>query len=659
MYKSTLRGQQRAMTTHLKGLANHMALHAHALREALDDLLVREQDGLLSTYLRAFHASLLPTLTYAEFADMCTQTICYVLFVARLHTETDAHTDRTRIADLIPATDPLVRGLLEYIAAPGLHARIACMLEELLALIDGAELANDAHNAGQEPLIHFYEAFLTAYNPQVRTARGVYYTPEPVVSYIVRSVDALLKRDFGLSAGIADTHELHVLDPALGTGAFLHGIIDHVSASPRHNIQALQALLPRLAGYELLPAPYMIAHISLSLKLTAMGYDLRTDAGELRVYLTNALEATQPGQQEARVQVVLGNPPYANSGMLNKNAWIQSLLAEYKRDLHEQKLNLDDDCIKFIRLGQWRIQQAGSGILAFITNRTYLEGITHRRMRQSLLETFSAIYILDLHGGYRERPLANDPMKDENVFDIQQGVAIGIFVRKPEHVPGMAAVYHADLWGSRASKYARLTASDLATTPWTRLEPQEAHYFFVPQQFERRSEWQAWIPLTGIFPVFSTGIKTHLDAVLVGETDAQVARQVDGFVEMYGRDDPALPTRRGSASHKAALLTRELLAHPDRDLYRDYAYRPFDIRRIAYQPAAIEAGDHRFPVMRHALSGSMLLATTRQLSQNAFSHVFVSTTLTDMCLLSTATRECAYCFPLYLYTTSLECAASG
>ncbi|MEO6890931.1 MAG: type ISP restriction/modification enzyme, partial [Ktedonobacteraceae bacterium] len=399
-----------------------------------------------------------------------------------------------------------------------------------------------------------------------------------------------------------------------------------------------------------------IAHISLSLKLATMGYDLRTDAGELHVYLTNALEATQPGQQEARVQVVLGNPPYANSGMLNKNPWIHSLLADYKRDLHEQKLNLDDDCIKFIRLGQWRIQQANSGILAFITNRTYLEGITHRRMRQSLLETFSAIYILDLHGGSRERPPANDTMKDGNIFDIQQGVAIGIFVRKPEWTPGMAEVYHADLWGSRASKYARLVASDLTTTSWMRLEPQPAHYFFVPQQFERQSEWQACIPLTSIFPVFSTGIKTHLDAVLVGDTDAQVAGQVDSFVEMHERDEPA---RRGSASHKAALLKSELLAHPGRDLYRDYAYRPFDIRRIVYQPAAIEAGDHRFPVMRHVLGGSMLLATTRQLSRDAFSHVFVSNTLTDMCLLSTATRECAYCFPLYLYPASTVYALAG
>ncbi|MDQ2717541.1 MAG: N-6 DNA methylase, partial [Chloroflexota bacterium] len=483
-HKSTLRGQRRATTTQLKTLAARIALHAHALR----DLLVDEQDGLLSAHLHTLRAGLLPTVTYAELADMYTQTICYILFVARLHTGTNERIDRMRIADLIPATDPLVRGLLEYIAAPGLHARIACMLEELLALLDGVELATDAHDPGQEPLIHFYEAFLTAYNPQVRTARGIYYTPEPVVSYIVRSVDALLKRDFGLSAGIADTRELRVLDPALGTGAFLHGIIDHISATPRHD---MQALLPRLAGYELLLAPYMIAHISLSLKLAAMGYDLRTNAGALRVSLTNALEARQPGQQEARVQVVLGNPPYANSGMLNKNAWIQSLLADYKRDLREQKLNLDDDCIKFIRLGQWHIQQAGSGILAFITNRTYLEGITHRRMRQSLLETFSAIYILDLHGGYRERPLANGLMKDENVFDIQQGVAIGIFVRKPEHAPGMAKVYHADLWGPRASKFANLAASDLASTPWTCLEPQPVHYFFVPQQFERRSEWQA------------------------------------------------------------------------------------------------------------------------------------------------------------------------
>jgi predicted helicase len=277
-------------------------------------------------------------------------------------------------------------------------------------------------------VVHFYETFLASYDPKMREARGVYYTPEPVVGYIVRSVDLLLQQHFHKASGLADEHTV-ILDPATGTGTFLNAVVDSIhetldkqGMASYWNSYVPDKLLPRLFGFELLMAPYTIAHMKLGLLLKDQGYQFERDE-RLGVYLTNALESLPSGQQtlpfaqfiaeegkqaddvkqHQPVMVVLGNPPYSNFGMLNKSDWIRELLEDYKKGLKEKKINLDDDFIKFIRFGQWRIERTGAGILAFITSNTYLDGITHRRMRQSLMETFTDIYILNLHGNSRKK----------------------------------------------------------------------------------------------------------------------------------------------------------------------------------------------------------------------------------------------------------------
>ncbi|MBX5459082.1 MAG: hypothetical protein IRZ31_19490 [Thermogemmatispora sp.] len=622
-----------------------------------------------------------PDLPPEESADLYTQGLCSLALAAALAGQGSEHQREPEQHGLIAALSWLPLSLQpsfkQMLLAPTLAETIAELQELIAAALFPAadkQLATRATTSPlqaleQDPLIYCYEQFLRHYRPSLRNAGSIYATPAPVVSYMVRSVDLLLKQAFALRQGLSELGNFEIIDPAVGSGAFLHGLIEFLYSQIVQQQEELdrwprfvtEQLLPNLRAYELLPAPWLVAHLSLGLKLAACGYDLRQRPGALSLALGDGLLWLVREPTSTGLPVLIGNPPYGNFGRPIRYPWLRLLLQDYKRDLGERKLNLDDDFIKFIRCGQWYIEQADCGLLAFITSHTYLDGLTHRRMRESLLASFDEIYLLDLHGNSQRATPAERKEPDENVFPIRQGVAIGLFVRRrtpacsARTAPRQAIVHYAALRGRRGEKYARLAGMDLESTPWQRLQPQPHLYFFVPRTLAHQAEWEQYAALPEIFPVYSTGIKTHLDAVLVGPSDEAIARQIAAYLakhsqeeEVYGTRATTGDRRRGTPQHKARLL-RQLSELPPQQIYRDYAYRPFDTRRIAYWPPAIEAGDHRFALMRHALRPNILLVTTRQLSQDSFQHVFVSSALTDMCLLSTATRECAYVFPLYLF----------
>ncbi len=485
-----------------RDLAARMAALARLMREIIRRAFEDEgESGALHTQLQAFRKVLIHNLEGEQFSDMYAQTICYGFFAARCnHNEAEPFT-RQRAAFELPETNPFLGEMFGHIAGPKLDKRLTWVVEHLVELLNRADIASILEDFGrrtrrQDPVVHFYETFLAAYDPKMREARGVYYTPEPVVSYIVRSVDHILKKDFGVEDGLADTttipvyrnvrtrtgkirrekvgetHKVLILDPAVGTGTFLHGVVEQIHEHLQSKGQGgmwngyvSKHLLPRLFGFELLMAPYAVAHMKLGLQLAEKGY--KFDSGErLRVYLTNTLEeaheiaeldlfATLIAKEaneaskvkaEAPVMVVLGNPPYSGHSE-NIGAWIKDLLhgedtvtgkptASYfevdGKPLGERNPKwLNDDYVKFIRFAQWRIERTGYGILAFITNHGYLDNPTFRGMRQSLMETFDDIYVLDLHGNTKKKETAPDGSKDENVFDIQQGVAICLMVKKP------------------------------------------------------------------------------------------------------------------------------------------------------------------------------------------------------------------------------------
>jgi len=681
-----------------KELALRMARLAHMIRNLIVSAFEKEAEaGSLHTQLSAFRDNLIPDLLVEQFADMYAQTIAYGLFAARCTSKNGASFTRFDAAQNLPRTNPFLRKLFQYIAGYDLDDRIAWLVDDLAQVLAQADMESILKDFGkrtakEDPVVHFYETFLTAYDPKVRKMRGVYYTPEPVVSYIVRSIDYLLKTRFNRPQGLADSNTL-ILDPAVGTATFLYMVVNEIhdanvtqGQKGLWNDYVTDKLLPRLFGFELLMAPYAIAHLKLGLLLQETGYQFKTDQ-RLGIYLTNTLEEAfkkselLPGfnkyildeanaaaeiKKEKSIMVVLGNPPYSIlSANLSQAA--RALVEPYKyadgvrireRGALQLEKNLQDDYVKFIRFGQWRIERTGQGILGFINNHAYLDNLTLRGMRQSLMNTFTDIYILDLHGSTKKGEITPDGGRDENVFDIQQGVAIGLFVKDPSK-SSPARVYHADLWGLRGewpspqpgTKYYTLMETDIATIDWTELQPKSPFYFFVPQHQERLKEYEQGERIPDLMQKYSAGIITARDNFVIDfKQDALLTRvtefrnSTEGDHELCDRLGIAKKKGWDIAGARRLIRAESNLPQHIQSLY----YRPFDIRRIFYHRALVWGMS--YPVMRHMIRDNVALVCTRQQSQKGeWALVGVANSLTESSYISNNTREINYLFPLYLY----------
>lgn len=534
-------------------LAERMAKLARELARLIEEALENPIKGSdLPAKKEAVEQVLIPNMTNRQFADMFAQTIAYGLFAARASStgKPENFTLETAFFEL-PKTNPFLKKLFQNLATE-LDKRVkhmASLIAELLAHAKGLDevIANFGHSTKrQDPVIHFYETFLSAYDPSQREKRGVYYTPEPVVSYIVRSVDHILKTTFGRTLGLADDKTL-ILDPATGTGTFLYQVIQHIHDSMAGNMGMWKSyvqknLLPRIFGFELLMAPYTIAHMKLSLLLKELGYDF-TQNDRLGVYLTNTLEENvqQPSLQFAEyisdeansatrikrdepIMVVLGNPPYSVSST-NNSPYIEGLMNSYKKAVRGERniQPLSDDYIKFIRFAHERISMTGHGILSFITSHVYLFGLIHRGMREELIKFFDEIYVLNLHGNSIIKETTPDGNNDQNVFDIRQGVSIVIFVKKENSDESNAKVFYSDLWGKRKEKYLSLSQSFIQDTNWQELKPVTPYYFFIPKEFSLKPEYDTYTHLKDIFEFEGGAIKTRRDYLLV-EFDKQTLK---------------------------------------------------------------------------------------------------------------------------------------
>lgn len=701
-------------------LARRMAALARLVRTLIERTFTSEgAAGELHSQLEAFRKVLIDSLTADQFADMYAQTLCYGLFAARCNAPATGFT-RQSAASALPKTNPFLRRMFNTIAGPDLDDRIAWAVDQLAELLARADIAGILETFGQrtrqeDPVVHFYETFLAAYDPKMREARGVYYTPEPVVRWIVRSVEHLLQREFKLADGLAhagkvklkrpkpgggletfETHRLQILDPATGTGTFLYAVIQLIRARFEGNAgtwpgYVAEHLLPRLFGFELLMAPYAVAHMKLGLELEQSGYDFASDQ-RLGVYLTNSLEeahelaglplftqwlaeesrAAGAIKRDAPVMVVLGNPPYSGHSA-NTGAWIAGLLRGHDaltgrptgnyfacdgRPLGERNPKwLNDDYVKFIRFAQWRIEQTGHGILAFVTNHGYLDNPTFRGMRHSLMESFDTIYLLDLHGNSKKRERAPDGGPDENVFDIQQGVAIGIFVRHPgkSDAPRSARVFHADLYGTRAVKYASLDASDIDKTEWNELAPTSPNYYMVPIDDTHKGEYESGWSVKEIFPVNSIGIITKRDHLCIQwsrEAAWQAATDVASLSEHDLRTKYLLPDDvRDWRVEWAKADVKE--SGPNKALVTPIHYRPFDTRFTYYTGRSRGfLGWPFFNTMRHILPGqNIVLITSRLTKGENFAHAQVTQYVPEVICMSSKTSNNGFVFPLWLHPT--------
>ncbi len=567
-----------------KELAKRMASITRLIRQTIEKALEDEttsRENTLHEQFESFKKTLLPNLDDKGFADLYSQTIAYGLFTARCFDKAPPFT-RQEAAYLVPKTNPFLRDTFDRIAGIHLDERIVWAVDDLAELLNRTDISAILQDFGkrtrqEDPVVHFYETFLAEYDPKMREMRGVYYTPEPVVSYIVRSVDKILQNDFGLPKGLADSskledgsHRVLILDPATGTGTFLYNVIKTIfkryeRSKGMWDGYVSEHLLPRIFGFELLVAPYAVAHLKLGLLLEETGYKFDTDE-RLRIYLNNTLDftalkedadafsafinneatAAREIQQDKPVMVILGNPPYSGHSA-NTGKWINDLLRGSDslnatatenyfmvdgEPLGERNPKwLNDDYVKFIRFSQWRIDQTGYGVLAFVTNHGYLDNPTFRGMRQSLMKTFDEIYILDLHGNSKKKERSPDGTTDQNVFDIMQGVSIGIFVKKqnassiPARPTEPAKVFHKHLYGVReiwtenvnnekelsGGKYQWLANNDVSTTEWKEIEPNKPFYLFTPQDETLREEYQSGWKITEMMPTNNVGIVTSRD----------------------------------------------------------------------------------------------------------------------------------------------------
>ena len=690
-----------------KLMAGKARLLANIIEQAMnDDTDSYANDNLRGQY-QAFKDVLIQELKPTDFADIYAQTIAYGMFAARLHDDTPEDFSREEAARLIPKTNPFLRQIFNNLAGNDLDERIAWVVDDLVTVFQATDLQKimasySRDKLHHDPMIHFYEDFLSEYNPKLRKSKGVWYTPQPVVGFIVRAVDEILQKDFGLPEGLADYsmierevaveqsrdkrtsdgmkhekrkfHRVQILDPATGTGTFLAEVVNQIYDRYRDN-QGIwqqyveQHLLPRLNGFEILMASYAVAHIKLDMLLAETGYQHNTDK-RLHIYLTNSLEesnneprtlfaqwlsreATEANviKRDYPVMVMIGNPPYSISSQ-NKGAWISTLVADYKRELNERKINIEDDYIKFIRLGQFYVDKNGSGILAYISNNSFIDGITHRQMRRSLMDSFDDIYILDLHGNTRKQEVTPNGSKDENVFDIMQGVSINIFVKTGRKNKGeLATIYHHDVYGERDYKYSILNDYSLSAMSWNVLSPAEPYYFFVPKDFSVQDEYEGGFKVDELMIVCNSGIQTKRDD-FVYQFSQQGIEHIVKSLQVLDIEESREKLSVGDDGIAWKVSWAKQDVSKNKGTFSTVLYRPFDLRWTYYtgKSSGLMARP-RMPEAAYMLKENIALLAVRNTRRDLSNNYFVANTLVDKDGISSF-DNCRF-YPLYIYKENM------
>ena len=689
-------------------LAERMAGKAILIKDVLGRTLADDENlqSELAAQFHAFRENLIHDITAEDFADIYAETVAYGMFAARLHDRTRDTFSRREALELLPKSNPFLRSLFTYVAGYDLDDRIAWIIDDLARVFRACDVAGLMDGFGgltgqNDPFLHFYETFLAAYNPAKRKARGVWYTPEPVVNFIVRAVDEVLRTEFGLAEGLADTskvaidldtgrtdnkgkpvtikkdvHRVQILDPATGTGTFLAEAIKRIAPKVKDIAPGMwsqyieQDLIPRLHGFEILMASYAMCHMKLDMILTEMGYKPTGSPPRLSVYLTNSLEEGEQANQttlpfakwlsrEAKgantvkrdtpIMCVIGNPPYSGISQ-NMGKWITGLIEDYKyvdgKHFGERKHWLHDDYVKFIRLSESLIEKNGEGVLGFITNHGYLDNPTFRGMRWRLLDTFDRIWVLDLHGNAKKKEVTPEGRPDKNVFDIQQGVAIIVAVKKQNTREGLGRVFRMDYWGSRENKYQRLDKDVLGGEI---LEPFSPYYFFSKMNKKAYQNYENGFPVNGFFENFSSGfvsardelniqfraeeIKEALDLLLTGsETDVRQTFNVP-------KDSRDWSVRTARADAQDVAIKPPIM---------ECAYRPFDTRWTCYTGKSrglYSSPQQRIQSSLFETNENFALNCSKTSGEANRTNVFATDKITDFHIVGGSVNV----LPLYLY----------
>lgn len=705
-----------------KKLAEMMAGKARLLSDIIGNALssdeTHNEDSTLKDQMLAFKQILIHDITPKGFADVYAQTIAYGMFAARLHDPTLGTFSRQEAAELIPKSNPFLRKLFGYIAGPDIDDRIKWVVDSLVDIFLACNVEEILKNYGkstkmEDPIIHFYETFLSEYDPKLRKSRGVWYTPQPVVNFIVRAVDDILKTEFDLPQGLADTskttikvntqtadkrsatgykqmeqevHKVQILDPATGTGTFLAEVVKHI----HKKFQGQQGiwsnyvethLLPRLNGFELLMASYAMAHLKLDLLLTETGFK-PTSNQRFRVYLTNSLEehhqdtgtlfanwlSTEANEanhikRDTPVMCLIGNPPYSGESA-NQGEWIMNLMEDYKKEpggkekLKEQNSKwINDDYVKFLRYGQHFIEKNGSGILAYINPHGFLDNPTFRGMRWHLLKTYDKIYTIDLHGNTKKKETSPDGSSDINVFDIEQGVSINIFIKTGrKNTNDLGKCFHYDLYGKRDFKYDFLIQNSLSKVPFTEIPNKSPMYYMVQKDFEKESEYEKGFSVNDLFTSNSIGVVTARDKLTIKDSKDEVIKTITDFSKLdieEARKEYSLG--KDARDWQVSLAQKDLLnSNLSNENIVKISYRPFDEKWTYYTGKS--KGFHCMPrgaVMKHFILGQNLgLVFRRQQPESLDLYVFCSKNIVADGYIRSDNKGGESVAPLYIYPSS-------
>ena len=662
-----------------KTLAIELAKRTKFLKDEIVSEELKIGTKSIQGFYEAFKEFLIAGISEEEFTDLYSQTITYGLFAARLRAEKDFN--RKLAYSFIPKSIGILRDIFKFISLDELPPQMEIIIDDIadvLSAADAKKILDQYYHEGKgsDPVLHFYETFLSVYDPATREKRGVYYTPEPVVSFIVRSLHQILKDKFSINDGLA-AKDVTLLDPAGGTLSFLAKAIEIAAEEIMNQVGGAvpmfikERVLENYYAFELMMAPYAIGHMKMSFLLEELGYRMGDDE-RIKYYLTNTLEMKEldetkfPGmsslstesheagkiKKQVPILVVLGNPPYSGHSS-NTGAWISNVIKDYYqvdgKPLGEKNPKwLQDDYVKFIRFAQWKIDETGEGVLGFITNHSYLDNPTFRGMRQSLMNSFDEIYILDLHGNSLKKEKAADGSKDENVFDIQQGVAIAFFIKYKKGKKKQ--IYHQEIFGLREAKYDWLDKHDIKNVKWKKIFPRPKFHLFIPTDNKLANHYYSFFKITEIFPVNSVGIVTARDNFVIDFERQVLERRIRDFIN--AKIDDEILKRSYSLTENQSWKIKEQREKLRKDLdWNDsitkILYRPFDERWILNHDDMIERS--RKDVMQHMLEENIALVTSRQTNSD-FRHVFVTQSITDFNVTGTAgSYGSGYIFPLYIY----------
>ena len=673
-------------------LAKKTRLLSKQVEEALE---THNEESDLQKLKETFEKTLIQDISGHQFANMVAETMAYSLFLAALEhsrRSIDSELTLTNAIDYLPINVPILADLYSLIkkvagVIPNIYEATRLLVDQLNASeIGRIHQKLVEHKPGEDPVIQFYEPFLKEYDPKEREARGVYYTPKPVVDYIVKSVDWILRNKFGKKKGLAD-ESVHILDPSTGTGTFLMSAIQEIYGNIRKENKALgeemvrkefnrtvlNHILKHFYGFELLIAPYAIAHLKLTLEVERLGFEFALTKGDgdkdndrFKVYLANTLddpekpplslfgfdsipqesESARKVKKDIPILAIIGNPPYSNYGRMNQGEWISSLLRTYKEGLKEKKINLDDDFIKFIRFAQWKLEKTGQGIFAMITSNTFIDGLTHRQMRYSLMQTFNEIYIYNLHGSHRKGETGPNNSEDQNVFDIMTGVSINVFVKYPKK-ENKAIVKYSDLWGLRNHKFTTLLGERFENGQWEELNPKEPNWFFVKKNATADSEYKSAWSLNDISKGIS-GIETKRDHFAIDYDLKKLRKRINDFVHVKYSDEERKSTF--DLRDNEWVVAKAVQALRKNSLWQDAfvpcLYRPFDKRWIIYSDIILSRD--RGPIMAGMIKPNLGLIASRQTKEDFA--VLASNSVCTHKIVTVFDRS--FIFPLYTFSAT-------